>query len=215
MSRTGFATACVLCLLLAGAVPSRGAGPIDQGGLLREFEPVLLFHPQEDWAPERAETFVARQHLDEVRRVSTKVPGAYAGAHQARRGPGRRPHRRRTRVRPPGSRRCDAARARRARAAAPGVGVVSRPLERRPTALARSRPTPVHEHRRGRRSRDAELERYVDPLLLAQRLELAAGDARLARRDVEDRVDDVWIELRAAVLDELGAGFCERHGGAI
>jgi hypothetical protein len=64
MIRTGFAIACVLCLVLARGPSSRGAAPIDPGALLREFEPVLLFHPQEDWAPERAETFVGHARVE-------------------------------------------------------------------------------------------------------------------------------------------------------
>ena len=64
MTPKGFAIASVLCLSLAGAVPSRGAAPIDSGALLREFEPILLFHPQEDWAPEKADTFIGHTRVE-------------------------------------------------------------------------------------------------------------------------------------------------------
>jgi VPS62-like protein len=44
----------VLCLACVGASPAAGA--VD---LLQTYEPVLLFHPSEHWAPEQVETFLA------------------------------------------------------------------------------------------------------------------------------------------------------------
>jgi hypothetical protein len=56
---------CGLSLVLAAASASSGAGPaVDSGALLRKFEPVLLFHAQEDWAPERADAFVGRVRVE-------------------------------------------------------------------------------------------------------------------------------------------------------
>jgi hypothetical protein len=57
--------ACALALALTGAAPStRAQEPIDPARLLTRFEPVLLFHPQEDWAPERADGFVSRARVE-------------------------------------------------------------------------------------------------------------------------------------------------------
>jgi hypothetical protein len=51
-------TACALC---AGASRSAAAPPVD---LLQLYEPVLYFHSQEDWAPERPEAFLADARLE-------------------------------------------------------------------------------------------------------------------------------------------------------
>jgi hypothetical protein len=59
-----FAAAACALVVLAGARASSGAAPIDSAALLRRFEPVLLFHPQEDWAPERADAFVGRASVE-------------------------------------------------------------------------------------------------------------------------------------------------------
>jgi hypothetical protein len=57
--------ALVTCALSLG-VPSAAAAapPIDSAALLRKFEPVLLFHAQEDWSPERADGFVGRARVE-------------------------------------------------------------------------------------------------------------------------------------------------------
>jgi hypothetical protein len=41
-----------------------GPAPLDTGALLRTYEPVLFFHPQEDWAPEPADLFVGRARAE-------------------------------------------------------------------------------------------------------------------------------------------------------
>jgi hypothetical protein len=53
------------CALSLG-LPSAGATapPVDAQALLRKFEPVLLFHAQEDWSPERADAFVGRARVE-------------------------------------------------------------------------------------------------------------------------------------------------------
>lgn len=63
MTRRFFALAT--CALSLG-VPSAGATapPVDSAALLRKFEPVLLFHAQEDWSPERADSFVGRARVE-------------------------------------------------------------------------------------------------------------------------------------------------------
>ena len=69
--------ACALALALAGAAPStRAQEPIDPATLLKRFEPVLLFHPQEDWAPERADAFVSRARVEKqvTRNAWSSVP---------------------------------------------------------------------------------------------------------------------------------------------
>jgi hypothetical protein len=48
--------------VVAGATDRSGA--IDRAALLRQYEPVLLFHPQEDWAPERPEAFLSRARVE-------------------------------------------------------------------------------------------------------------------------------------------------------
>jgi len=57
--------ALLACGLSLG-VPSSSAAapPVDAAALLAKFEPVLLFHPQEDWSPERADTFVGRARVE-------------------------------------------------------------------------------------------------------------------------------------------------------
>lgn len=52
-------------LLAAVASAAPAATPVDTAALLRQFEPVLYFHLQEDWAPERADGFVGRARLEE------------------------------------------------------------------------------------------------------------------------------------------------------
>ncbi len=53
------------CLVALAGPSSSGAGPqVDSGALLRKFEPVLFFHPQEDWSPEHAEGFVGRARVE-------------------------------------------------------------------------------------------------------------------------------------------------------
>jgi hypothetical protein len=58
-------TAVIAALLAAFTllVPSAPA-PLDSGALLRKYEPVLFFHPQEDWAPEAADAFVGRARVE-------------------------------------------------------------------------------------------------------------------------------------------------------
>jgi hypothetical protein len=54
--------ACAVAL--TGAAPSSGSGSLDTAALLRKFEPVLLFHSWEDWAPEHADAFVGRARVE-------------------------------------------------------------------------------------------------------------------------------------------------------
>lgn len=57
--------ALVTCGLLLGLHSSSAATPpVDSAALLAKFEPVLLFHPQEDWSPERADAFVGRARVE-------------------------------------------------------------------------------------------------------------------------------------------------------
>jgi hypothetical protein len=54
-----------LVLMLAAPVTAaQTAGPLDTAALLQTYEPVLLFHPQEDWAPESASAFVGRARVE-------------------------------------------------------------------------------------------------------------------------------------------------------
>ena len=62
MLRRGFTLACVL--LCAAASHAAAAPNVDSAALLRKFEPVLYFHADEDWAPERADAFVARARVE-------------------------------------------------------------------------------------------------------------------------------------------------------
>jgi hypothetical protein len=64
MARVACAISSLLCLVLAGAAPSRAAALIDQHALLVKFVPVLYFHPDEDWAPEQAETFLGHARIE-------------------------------------------------------------------------------------------------------------------------------------------------------
>src|SRR5439155_128457 len=58
-------TAVVAALVTALAfLVAPAQAPIDTGALLRKYEPVLYFHPQEDWAPEAADAFVARARVE-------------------------------------------------------------------------------------------------------------------------------------------------------
>jgi len=51
--------------LLAGATEVARTGVVlDPAALLRTYEPVLQFHPDEDWAPEPPETFLAQARLE-------------------------------------------------------------------------------------------------------------------------------------------------------
>jgi hypothetical protein len=50
----------VLAALLAAGRAALASPPLDTGALLRRFEPVLYFHPREDWSPELADGFVGR-----------------------------------------------------------------------------------------------------------------------------------------------------------
>jgi hypothetical protein len=53
------------CFVAVAGPASSGAGPqVDSSALLRKFEPVLFFHPQEDWSPEHAEGFVGRARVE-------------------------------------------------------------------------------------------------------------------------------------------------------
>ena len=55
----------VLTLALVSAAPPGGAvPPLDTRALLLQFEPFLRFHPQEDWAPARADGFVKRARVE-------------------------------------------------------------------------------------------------------------------------------------------------------
>ncbi len=57
--------ALVACGLSLGVTSSNAAAPPpDSTALLRKFEPVLLFHPQEDWSPENADGFVGRARVE-------------------------------------------------------------------------------------------------------------------------------------------------------
>lgn len=51
-------------LALTASASSGAVPPVDSAALLRRYEPVLLFHPQEDWSPERADTFVSRARVE-------------------------------------------------------------------------------------------------------------------------------------------------------
>src|SRR5215218_6811043 len=51
-------------LSLGASASSTAAPPLDTGALLRKFEPVLLFHPEEDWSPEHAESFIGRARIE-------------------------------------------------------------------------------------------------------------------------------------------------------
>ena len=67
-------------LLVAAAVASVGASAATREtapDLLRTYEPVLLFHPDEDWAPERPETFLASARIERqvARGTWAGVPG--------------------------------------------------------------------------------------------------------------------------------------------
>jgi hypothetical protein len=50
-------------LVAAAAVATPAAAPTTPD-LLRTYEPVLLFHPDEDWAPERPETFLSSARVE-------------------------------------------------------------------------------------------------------------------------------------------------------
>ncbi|MDP9286378.1 MAG: hypothetical protein M3P41_15690 [Actinomycetota bacterium] len=72
--------ACILLLLAAAAACAGGGAPSaapQAVDLLRAYEPILLFHPEEDWAPERPEAFLADARLErQVARGSwSAVPG--------------------------------------------------------------------------------------------------------------------------------------------
>jgi hypothetical protein len=55
----------LVCVLLCAAASHAAAAPkVDSAALLQKFEPVLYFHADEDWAPERADAFVARAHVE-------------------------------------------------------------------------------------------------------------------------------------------------------
>ena len=59
------AVALLALVLVCTAAPSSAADPpLDSAALLRKFEPVLLFHPQEDWSPEHADAFVGRARVE-------------------------------------------------------------------------------------------------------------------------------------------------------
>jgi hypothetical protein len=64
----------VLAALCAGATPSGASSrTVD---LLQMYEPVLLFHASEDWAPEPVETFLAAAHIEkQVAKGSWKTVG--------------------------------------------------------------------------------------------------------------------------------------------
>src|SRR5215212_7152307 len=51
-------------LLLGVSSASTAAAPLDSSALLRKFEPVLLFHAEEDWAPEHPESFIGRARIE-------------------------------------------------------------------------------------------------------------------------------------------------------
>jgi hypothetical protein len=48
----------------ATAVTAPHAGPLDSGALLQQYAPVLYFHPQEEWAPETADGFLAEARIE-------------------------------------------------------------------------------------------------------------------------------------------------------
>jgi hypothetical protein len=58
------AVAMALVVLLTPLRTWASPAPLDTGALLREYEPVLFFHPQEDWAPESADSFVGRARVE-------------------------------------------------------------------------------------------------------------------------------------------------------
>jgi len=63
--RRSFTLACVLlCAGASHAAAAPRADSVDSAALLQKFEPVLYFHAEEEWAPERAETFVARARVE-------------------------------------------------------------------------------------------------------------------------------------------------------
>ena len=58
----------LLCAVATAGVSARAA-PVDPATLLQTYEPVLLFHPDEDWAPEVVESYLK---LAKVERQVTK-----------------------------------------------------------------------------------------------------------------------------------------------
>jgi hypothetical protein len=56
-------TACALAALALPGVVARSADP-DPEALLRQYQPVLYFHPEEDWAPEPVESFLSRARIE-------------------------------------------------------------------------------------------------------------------------------------------------------
>jgi hypothetical protein len=68
----------ILVLVVLAFVAGRGADPAAAapGDLLRRYEPVLLFHPDEEWAPEAVESYlrVARVERQAVKGSWTAVP---------------------------------------------------------------------------------------------------------------------------------------------
>src|SRR3954470_9159363 len=53
------------CVLLSAAGSHAAAAPkVGSAALLQKFEPALYFHAEEDWAPERADAFVARARVE-------------------------------------------------------------------------------------------------------------------------------------------------------
>src|SRR6187397_1414869 len=63
-------------LLLGASASSTAAPPPDSAALLQKFEPVLLFHAEEDWSPEHADSFVGRARIEKqtARGKWTTVP---------------------------------------------------------------------------------------------------------------------------------------------
>lgn len=69
--RLAAVTLAVLAALAAASSTGRAVG-LDDAALLAAYEPVLLFHPDESWAPERVESYLALARVE--RRVA---PGSW------------------------------------------------------------------------------------------------------------------------------------------
>jgi len=65
--RSLIAVGCLVAAAAAASVVADAGGTaraIDPAVLLRQYQPVLLFHPDEDWAPERPEAFLSRARVE-------------------------------------------------------------------------------------------------------------------------------------------------------
>ena len=68
---------CVFLLVLGLAAAGRSGGAgvvIDPSALLLRYEPVLLFHPQEEWAPSQPDEFVAHARVEKQVKKGSWAP---------------------------------------------------------------------------------------------------------------------------------------------